>query len=420
LVLTERNTYGSSRVGLEQVGLEMEYVEYNPQLPLPSPYFASDEIGDKRYQLSNHLGNVLEVVTDMKLAEDDGTYYENDIFISTTLDNKVDYYTADVVSYSDYYPYGMVMPNRHGEVGDGYRYGYQGSEKDDEVKGNGNSYTTTYRQHDPRVARWLSIDPKQSGWESPYASMGNNPIFYMDPLGDTINYINDPESQAMKVRIQEMRGKSVIFNALIEKLESDSKVIDVKVDGALLDKMSSKPNGINMVRPGTDRENLASTVVLRVTNDDEVIVEEIFHAYQRILYDGATPEGKGDGLLKRTFAQIESEANLMQALVEGELGGSLSSLRGNIQSFSANDKLFIALKENDYVVTPGSEASKLYNEYLDYEELFTKGTVYQGDQPHIVPIATNKIVSSSGIDGSKDISAPKNPYVVVGKKKKNE
>lgn len=178
MVLTERNTYGSSRVGLEHVGLEMEYVEYNPQLPLPSPYFVSDEIGDKRYQLSNHLGNVLEVVTDRKLPEDDGTYYENDIFISTTLDNKVDYYTADVVSYSVYSsPYGMVMPNRNESASD-YRYGFQDQEMDDEVKGKGNSINYKYRMHDPRVGRFFAVDPLTRKYSdlTPYQFSSNQPI----------------------------------------------------------------------------------------------------------------------------------------------------------------------------------------------------------------------------------------------------
>jgi RHS repeat-associated protein len=68
-----------------------------------------------------------------------------------------------------------------------YRYGYQGSESDDEIKGDGNSYATHFRLLDPRIGRWLSIDPKSSGFESPYASMGNNPIMYNDALGDTVN-----------------------------------------------------------------------------------------------------------------------------------------------------------------------------------------------------------------------------------------
>lgn len=67
---------------------------------------------------------------------------------------------------------------------DSYRYGYQGSEKDDEAKGSGNSYTTFFRQLDPRVGRWFSIDPVFQPFQSPYCSMDGNPILKNDPLGD--------------------------------------------------------------------------------------------------------------------------------------------------------------------------------------------------------------------------------------------
>ncbi|MEN9303960.1 MAG: hypothetical protein RL264_2389 [Bacteroidota bacterium] len=41
----------------------------------------------------------------------------------------------------------------------GYRDGYQGSEKDDEMKGSGNSYDFGARIYDSRVGRWWSMDP---------------------------------------------------------------------------------------------------------------------------------------------------------------------------------------------------------------------------------------------------------------------
>lgn len=94
-----------------------------------------------------------------------------------------DCYSQDVVSYSDYYPYGMLLPNRHGSSNEDYRYGYQGSEKDNEVKGEGNSYSTQFRQLDPRIGRWLSYDPKPDAFSSPYCSMDNNPMRYNDNLG---------------------------------------------------------------------------------------------------------------------------------------------------------------------------------------------------------------------------------------------
>ncbi|MEY4861849.1 MAG: hypothetical protein RL059_1553, partial [Bacteroidota bacterium] len=66
---------------------------------------------------------------------------------------------------------------------DGYRFGYQGSEKDNEFKGEGNSYTTEFRQLDPRLGRWLSVDPVFQPWQSSYCSMDNNPIMLIDQLG---------------------------------------------------------------------------------------------------------------------------------------------------------------------------------------------------------------------------------------------
>ena len=94
---------------------------------------------------------------------------------------------ASIRNISDYSPFGALLPGRHS--GDLVRHGYQGSECDPEVKGEGNSYTTEYRQLDPRIGRWLSIDPKRNAWESPYASMANNPILFNDKKGDIVPVI---------------------------------------------------------------------------------------------------------------------------------------------------------------------------------------------------------------------------------------
>ncbi len=92
------------------------------------------------------------------------------------------YYTADIKIYSDYYPYGMQMPGKHESDGD-YRYGFNGYESDDEMKGTKNSYTTQFRQYDPRLGRWLTKDPVFKPQESPYALNGNNPVWFIDPNG---------------------------------------------------------------------------------------------------------------------------------------------------------------------------------------------------------------------------------------------
>ena len=52
-------------------------------------------------------------------------------------DNTVDYFTPQVASVQDYYPFGMLQPGRSYNAA-GYRYGFNGKENDNEVKGEGN------------------------------------------------------------------------------------------------------------------------------------------------------------------------------------------------------------------------------------------------------------------------------------------
>ncbi len=79
----------------------------------------------------------------------------------------------------------MLLPNRHANTSD-YRYGFNGMELDDELKGEGNSYDFGNRMHDPRIGRFLSIDPKWREFEStsPYSFANNNPLLFIDKDGE--------------------------------------------------------------------------------------------------------------------------------------------------------------------------------------------------------------------------------------------
>jgi hypothetical protein len=48
----------------------------------------------REYELTNHLGNVLATISDKKIGHDSS--------------GVVDYYTAEVLSQNDYYPFGRV------------------------------------------------------------------------------------------------------------------------------------------------------------------------------------------------------------------------------------------------------------------------------------------------------------------------
>ena len=136
-----------------------------------APVVCTRVLGQKQYQLSDHLGNVRAVVSDHKQSVAAVNVAPHD-------------FRPEVLTYSNYYPFGMEMPGRNASS-DLYRYGFNGMEKDDEVKGGGNSYTTQFRQYDPRVGRWLSIDPLASKFPdvSPYAAFANSPLIHTDPNG---------------------------------------------------------------------------------------------------------------------------------------------------------------------------------------------------------------------------------------------
>jgi len=78
----------------------------------------------------------------------------------------------------------MTVPNRSASS-TAYRYGFQGQEKDDEIKGEGNSLNYKFRMHDPRVGRFFAVDPlfKQYPHYTPYSFSGNKVIAFVEREG---------------------------------------------------------------------------------------------------------------------------------------------------------------------------------------------------------------------------------------------
>jgi RHS repeat-associated protein len=142
LTLEEQHIYGSSRLGIFKKDKTIKN--------------KARALGERRYELTDHLGNVRVVLSDYKKAE------------------------SIVLSATDYYPFGMVA--RTYTSPEEYRYGYNGKEKDPET----DLYTTEFRQYDPRLAKWLSVDPRfhEMPWQSPYLAFDNKPIIRNDPQGD--------------------------------------------------------------------------------------------------------------------------------------------------------------------------------------------------------------------------------------------
>ena len=96
---------------------------------------------------------------------------------------------ADLTLATDYYPFGAAMPGRSFSEGE-YRFGFQGQEKDDELKGEGNSINYKYRMHDARIGRFFAVDQlaPEYPWNSTYAFSENRVIDGLDLEG--LEYIS--------------------------------------------------------------------------------------------------------------------------------------------------------------------------------------------------------------------------------------
>jgi RHS repeat-associated protein len=100
-------------------------------------------------------------------------------------------------------------------------------EKDDEVKGSGNSYDFGARMYDSRLGRWLSIDPKMSAGESPYVSMGNTPIWANDPLGD--KFKKQEHKEKLEKKIEDRKN---VIESNISSIESKIASINSQISPA--------------------------------------------------------------------------------------------------------------------------------------------------------------------------------------------
>ena len=158
----ERPIYGSSRLGMD-VTKEDLYGVLSPVGP--------ELVRKKSYELSNHLGNVVSVVSDVKFP------------VGTTIGLPISYFNAEVLSYNDFLPFGAIMPGRNFNS-EKYRFGFNTQEKTDEISGIGNHTTAEFWEYDPRLARRWNLDPKPQKYISDYATFGNNPILFNDPFGD--------------------------------------------------------------------------------------------------------------------------------------------------------------------------------------------------------------------------------------------
>ncbi|MGN6266192.1 MAG: RHS repeat-associated core domain-containing protein [Ginsengibacter sp.] len=343
LTQTEADLYGSSRLGVWNMSRDVSdlaAIDY-------SNYSSTFERGNKFFELDNHLGNVLATVSDKKIGVDINS------------DGVVDYSTAEVVNANDYYPFGMLMPSRKYSVANtNYRYGFNGMEDDNEIKGPFNTLKTEWREYDPRLGRWFSSDPlvsKFPGW-SPYVFAFDNPIWLNDPEG------NIPPT--IKQIITEGKKRSTVFSSLL-----------------IASKITEENYNHNIFYGnGTYTEDKTGIIVLTKSEDIKLQIIKLTHELtnrKNINLIQKTDNKVAEGRITpkeyaKQLAQIEVEGEINQIKVAAQIGyrykgENAEGLNKLIDKYSKDksiDLTKIIVANSEHLSDYEQQGKDLRNDYL--------------------------------------------------------
>ena len=225
--------------------------------------------------------------------------------------------------------FGSLVPNRHKSTDD-YRYGFQGQEKDNEIKGEGNSLNYTFRMHDPRVGRFFAIDPlfKTYSYNSPYAFSENRVIDGIDLEGS-------------EFKITTMRNMET---GLYEtKVTFDEKIKFGVIKSQLFVYGSLYANGPNETTMVTD---------LKFPIKHGVQVGSINQSTYTGTYDS-------NRLAERINKDINSEVNNTIGTTTTEIIRSTKQVKINIDKNYADTQTFDVLQEKERIIKYISEGTKI-------------------------------------------------------------
>jgi RHS repeat-associated protein len=114
----------------------------------------------------------------------------------------------------------MLQPGRQNSSSR-FRFGFNSKEKDDELKGIGNSLDFGERIYDTRLGMFLSLDPLKNifAMHSPYLFANGNPILFLDVLGMAGEEYYKKELEGYKIVIIKETGESIITKTSINEIK---------------------------------------------------------------------------------------------------------------------------------------------------------------------------------------------------------
>lgn len=297
------------------------------------------------------------------------TYFDDiNLTVSPAASNAEPYFAAVITEAHDYHEFGQLMEGR-GFKGN-YRYGYQGSEKDNEISGDGSSYTTQFRQLDPRLGRWMAPDPVFQPWQSPYTSMDNNPVNLTDVLGDKAGDVDN----GVKDEVKSGEGASQAYERLSPDGKGGKRFTKKEFAEANSDKISYDEKSDKFSNKGTKSEGLHPGDALNVPKgaaeqkgeQESTESDDFMYQFEPFVFENDnttrsnpevgsgsnTPIDKDNGKFKLYFFTMDQREIVNMGALGGRgsktlpLGdGDLNTDYGWSAERAAQEKLFDALEK---------------------------------------------------------------------------
>jgi RHS repeat-associated protein len=269
-----------------------------------------------------------------------------------------------------------------------YCFGFNGKEKVDEVYGDANAYDFGARLYDPRIGRWLAVDPAFNKYPSlsPYGYTNNNPIWFYEVDGAIFDYSNlsDEESKNLKANLKVLNSNK-LFRVYFRRLEKSDIVYTIKPGAGA----------------GGSGSYSSTTNTIHAVEDISVLSQELFHAYQNDL-----------GVYTDKDASVrETEGDLLSSSVANSVGKTSFGGGWDDQGIVFNPEY----TDNDLIFTEGVLSESFDNDFnnavnarIDYYKngVSKAPASYIQDNSGTQALAIKKAVREVGAD-SDNLEGPR-------------
>jgi len=317
---------------------------------------------------SDHLGNVRAVVSDVRKPVD----------ITGDIDDWT--WQADITDHFSYYPFGMLEPGRQKRLNTvdagGYRVGYQGQEKDDEIFGSTGLFINfKYRGYDSRIGRFWSVDPlfRKYPHNSTYAFAENRVIDGIELEG--LEWLDAKVKNSQGYKYFSQTNSATTLKTRFDEGDLSKHTIEFNTDADW-----SGVSRIYIQNPGSDPIELS-----KVTKDDITANTKI---YAQIGVSGGSDVAQAETFGHETFLHAKNDIEQAHKILTGS--GSSESKAKMLNKIPLSNQIVYQGKTVSLESGGGGadHAKLLNNTAFDYQDFIfeLKGSLNEKQQGELKTI----------------------------------